>query len=142
MSEEAKETAAAAAPANDGSQQEQTSIHELKKVMHNTTVESNGEHKSLWIMTKETMGMADGGKSKATDTLVDTEPEALVAIKKMIAEAKQKDASSKKPHPGMSCLRNLLRYSLPDYSILSILICFRNVGLSVDSCQGTQCDTG
>jgi hypothetical protein len=101
MSEEAKETAAAAAPANDGSQQEQKSIHELKKVMHNTTVESNGEHKSLWTMTKETMGMADGGKSKATDTLVDTEPEALVAIKKMIAEAKQKDASSKKPHPGM-----------------------------------------
>jgi len=84
-----------------GPQKKEASIDEIKQVFHNTPVESGGEHKSLWTMTKETMGMADGGKTKATDTLIDTEPEALIAVKAMVQEAKEKDASKRHPHPGM-----------------------------------------
>lgn len=106
MSEEAKsieENATAAAPKEDSSATEEkdASLHDLKKLMHETKVQDGGEHKSLWQMTKETMGMAEGGKTKSTDTLVDTEPEALSAIKQMIEQAKEKDAARKHPHPGM-----------------------------------------
>jgi hypothetical protein len=44
---------------------------------------------SLWTMTKETMGMAEGGKSKATDVLVGTEPEALVASERFCCLTKR-----------------------------------------------------
>lgn len=87
--------------ATAGSEKKDASIHEIKNLFHNTTTESGGQHKSLWTMTIETMGMADGGKSKATDTLIDTEPEALEQIKARVQDAKEKDAAKKHPHTGM-----------------------------------------
>ena len=96
MSDDAKRkeasTAASAAPAQD----KEASIDEIKRVFHEKTVESGGEKKSLWAMTKETMGMADGGKTKKTDNLIGTELEALAAIKVKVQEAKENDHK----HPG------------------------------------------
>lgn len=101
MSKESTKEEAAAAPDASDKKEESASMHDLKNLLHNTKCESGGETKSLWQMTKETMGMADGGKSKSTDVLVETEDEALVAIKNMIQKAKEKDATKKHPRAGM-----------------------------------------
>jgi len=77
------------------------SIHAMNQVFHNTTIDSEGKCKSFWTVTKETMSMADGGKTKATDILVKTEPAALVATKAMVQEAKKKNVAKRHPHPGM-----------------------------------------
>jgi hypothetical protein len=72
-----------------------SSTGEIKEHMQNTKGNDNGTHKSIWAMTRETFGMADGGKAKAS-SIVDTEAQALQAIKAKVAAAKEKDKKTNK----------------------------------------------
>lgn len=58
------------------------------RILHDTKV-SGG--KSAWQMTLETVGMAEGGKGKKNDVIVDTVDEGLKAITGMVEEAAATD---------------------------------------------------
>ena len=95
---EEEATAAASTEAADGSPDLETkessaSLAEMKNAFQNSILE-NG--KSVWAMTMETLHMADGGKSKKTDVVVETREEAVEAIKKMVREAKEAEPEEKR----------------------------------------------
>jgi hypothetical protein len=66
-----------------------TSTHsDLKKMLHDTKVD--GGRKSVWQMTVETFGMADGGNEKKEDVICSTLEEAVSSLEAMLKAEKDK----------------------------------------------------
>lgn len=88
-----KEEAAAVAPTKEAAaataskdEEEDASMKDFKTLVHETKVDGG---KSVWAMTLETFGMADGSKSKKDDVRAETEEEAMGSIKSMLAGCKE-----------------------------------------------------
>eukprot|EP00934_Nitzschia_sp_Nitz4_P004553 Nitzschia sp. Nitz4//scaffold238_size30058//3147//4154//NITZ4_007998-RA/size30058-processed-gene-0.59-mRNA-1//-1//CDS//3329543525//4543//frame0 len=84
------------------SAQAESSIASMKKLMLETKVD--GGNKSIWTMTKETLGMADG-KTKKGDIIVDTVD---IGVELLSAYVEQRESTMEPASAGASSLLGLV----------------------------------
>lgn len=73
----------------ESTEQDADNLQNMKKTLYDTKVNDNGVQKSVWKMTMETFGMAEG-KTSESDILLSDVDEALSKLKSMIPETGDK----------------------------------------------------